>query len=202
MNEDIVVKVNGEPFETLRAAKSAVVYHRTQSGVEYTPIEIEGGFGLVRNDVDGGYGLDSTKDESVKNEKEEVDVPERRPSRIPITQRDVLTAPQKDGYVRRFVNINDRKEGWQRVLRFMEAGYRIVPGDVEIGDPRVSRISKMGKANIVSVGGGMKAILMEQRQEWYDEDMRTRDIENKKITESMIKKDLEGFQGDITINLG
>jgi hypothetical protein len=92
-----------------------------------------------------------------------------RPKRVPIGTRNVLTAPAKAGYVRRWVNDRD-----DRIERFREAGYEVVDGDVQVGDPRAGDPTKTGSPVMKSVGGGVKAYLMEIPKEWYDEDQKAK----------------------------
>ena len=95
--------------------------------------------------------------------------PGGRPVRIPLGTRDILTAPKKPGYVRRFVN----DEG-DRIKRFEEAGYKIVREDIEIGDPVAGKESQVGSVVSPSVGGDKKAVLMEIKEEWHETDQKTK----------------------------
>lgn len=89
----------------------------------------------------------------------------QRKKRTPIGVRNVLTAPVRDGYVRRWVNDRD-----DRIERFREAGYEPVTADFKGGDPQLGDPSKPGSTVVKSVGGGVKSVLMEIPKEYYDED--------------------------------
>lgn len=99
--------------------------------------------------------------------------PGGRPIRIPIGSRNVLTAPKRKGYVRRFVN--DEKN---RISMFEDAGYTIVKGDVEVGDPKAGKESQIGSITNKAVGGGTRAVLMEIKEEW---DKEYQDAKQKKL---------------------
>jgi len=151
-----MIKLNrhGEPFKTIQAARTGVM-HLKNKGFTGEPIEIEGGFGIK---VEG---------------EEPVDKP-RRPKRIKIGTRNVLTRDKVKGYVLRNVAINPEKEGWDRVRRFIDAGYEMREGDAPIEDSRISAASKMGTADVQSIGGGMKGVWMKIKEEWYEEDKAER----------------------------
>lgn len=92
-----------------------------------------------------------------------------RPKRIPLNTRNVLSAPAKKGFVRRFVNdVEDR------VQRFQDAGYEVVQGNIQVGDPKAGEDKPVGSPVSKSVGLGTKAVLMEIPQDWYDEDQKAR----------------------------
>lgn len=102
---------------------------------------------------------------------------------------------KEDGFHYRFVNDVD-----DNVQSFKEGGYQIVQDkDVSIGDKRVDIPSADGSAKLVSVGGGMKSVLMRIPQEWYDEDQIDKELALRE-QESAIKKDaLDGNYGKISI---
>ena len=113
---------------------------------------------------------------------EEVNVPERtgRPKRIPLGTRNVLTAPKRKGYVRRWVNDTP-----DRIDAFIAAGYEVVRDNIPTGDPKAGEDSPVGTAVSKSVGLGTKAVLMEIPQDWYDEDQEKRQSELKVQEDSM-----------------
>jgi len=92
-----------------------------------------------------------------------------RPVRIPLGTKNVLTAPSKKGYKRRFVN-----EDGDRIKQFEAAGYTIVRDNIEVGDPKAGKGRKVGSAVNPSVGPGAKAVLMEIKEEWYAEDQKAK----------------------------
>lgn len=118
-----------------------------------------------------------------------------RPKRIPIGTGNVLTAEQRPGFVRRYVNDHDG-----RVDRFIEAGYTPVlkPG-ADTSAQRTGKPSLMGDVVRKSVGGGMHAVLMEIPQEWYDEDQKEKQKEVDAKENSMDPNTREGQFGSVTI---
>jgi len=93
--------------------------------------------------------------------------PGGRPIRVPLGTRNILTAPKKKGYERRFVNDVDG-----RVKQFEEAGYSIVREKIEVGDPKAGNPSNLGSAVSKPVGGGTNCVLMEIKEDWYKEDQK------------------------------
>jgi hypothetical protein len=114
--------------------------------------------------------------------------------RKPIGTQSRLVAPKRDGYARRFVNDIDG-----RVDRFKEAGYEVVTGDVETNSGQVGLDSQMGSAVCKGVGGGTKAVLMEIKQEWYDEDQAAKHAKIDHV-ESSLKQKKQGQYGSIQID--
>jgi hypothetical protein len=88
-----------------------------------------------------------------------------RPKRTPLGIRNVLTAEQRPGFVRRWVNDVD-----DRLSRAKEAGYMPVMKPTETADPRAGADSQMGSLVAKSVGGGTRAVLMEIPEEFYRAD--------------------------------
>ena len=91
-----------------------------------------------------------------------------RPRRTPLSVRNRLSVKNKeDGYVYRIVNdVEDR------VSLLQEQGYELVSAKDAgmVGDKRVDTISAPGSSSYVSVGQGVKAVVMRQREEFYKED--------------------------------
>ena len=158
-DEKIVLRTNGLPFATERAADLRIAAMAKQNK-SYRRIP------WSAKDPDSGKEVEGFA-------LERVDAGARRQERIPIGQRNRLTAPKRPGYVRRFVNTTPG-----RVQMFEDAGYQLVtdqtydpenPGVVKIGD-RTSGATPMGSAVVEDVGGGQQAVLMEIREDWYNED--------------------------------
>lgn len=120
--------------------------------------------------------------------------PKNRPKRVPLARRNILTAPKREGYVNRWVNDTD-----DRIEAFKNAGYEIVSGDVQVGDNRVGSDSQMGSAVVKSVGGGTRAVLMQIKQEWYDEDQAEKYKRVKASESAMVPKQNDGQYGSIKI---
>lgn len=115
--------------------------------------------------------------------------PSGRVRRTPVGKRNVLSVGGKEaGYEYRIVN----DEG-DRVEQFKAAGYDVVAAsDVTVGDRRINKASPEGSVAQVSVGGGMKAVVMRIKKEWYDEDqeMKQRSItETEAATQAQALKD-------------
>lgn len=95
-------------------------------------------------------------------------IAERRQLRGDVGHRpDVLSFPERPGYVRRVVN--DYKD---RVERMKRLGWEVVqePG-IQIGDERAIEANKNAEGSpYFSVGGGMMAVLMEIPEEYWEAD--------------------------------
>ena len=112
-------------------------------------------------------------------------VPSGRPARQPVTRRNRLDVKDQDpNFHHRFVNDVDNGD---RIEQFKAAGYEVVERPGKIGDARVDVPNQIGSSTI-SVGGGMKAVLMRIPKQWYKEDQKLKqdqlvDVE-KKIEQS------------------
>lgn len=103
-----------------------------------------------------------------------------RPVRKPVGTRRVLSAEQRPGYHRRWVNDID-----DRIQMFIEGGYTPVAGDADNSDKRATDPSKLGSSQTrKSVGGGVEAVLMEIPLEWYNEDQAAKQQRNDEIEAS------------------
>lgn len=108
-----------------------------------------------------------------------------RPQRTPINKRDILSVKGKEpGYHYRIVNdVGDRVEALK------EQGYELVEAtSVRVGDKRVNNATPEGSHAQVAVGGGQKAFVMRQRQEWYDEDQKAKETQIKALEQSMVQQ--------------
>lgn len=185
MSTEIRMNRHGEAFGSIQAAKLGASHLMKNEGLESTPVPVDGGFGL---EVELPEGVEAKKPE--------------RSERVPIGARDVLTIPQRHGYKRRCVNIDEKKAGWARVERFQEAGYKIIEGDVPIGNKRIAAASQMGSAVIRPVGGGVQGIWMEIKEDWYAEDQQVKldeiDEKEKGLTINETNPG-EGMYGNVSI---
>lgn len=123
--------------------------------------------------------------------------PSGRVRRTPVGARNVLTVGGKDpAYVYRIVN----DEG-DRVEQFKAAGYDVVSAsDVTVGDRRITKASSEGSAAQVSVGGGVKAVVMRIKKEWHDEDQNAK-IANIASSEAATQSEaLKGNYGKFEIS--
>lgn len=82
--------------------------------------------------------------------------------RIKLGTRNILTAPQRPGFVRRFVN-----DTGDRIQMFKDAGWNTAEDVNQVGDPKLGRPSSIGSSANPHVGGGQRAVLMELPEEIY-----------------------------------
>lgn len=132
-----------------------------------------------------------------KIDNKETKKAEQPRKRIPLGTRNILTAPKKAGFVRRFVN-----DKGDRIENFKDAGWAAVSKETQIGDPKVGRARPMGSSANPDVGSGMRAVLMEIPEELYNED---REASQAKITkvEKELKRNIkqsDGFTGNLSIS--
>lgn len=109
-----------------------------------------------------------------------------RPKRVPIGKGDRLNIKNKDeNFSYRIVNDVD-----DRVSRFMEAGYEIVPSEqvASLGTKRVDDASALGSAANFSVGKGVKAVVMRIQKEYALEDARTKQAEINALEQTMVSE--------------
>lgn len=109
-----------------------------------------------------------------------------RPKRVPLSGRNRLSVKDRDpNYVYRVVNDVD-----DRVERLQELGYEIDP-KAQVGDKRVDNSSSLGSVSTVSVGQGIRAVVMRQRKDYYDEDQNTKMAQLAEVEATMKKKDVD-----------
>lgn len=123
--------------------------------------------------------------------------PSGRVRRTPVGARNVLTVGGKHpDFEYRIVN----DEG-DRVEQFKAAGYDVVSAsDVTVGDRRINAATSEGTTAQVSVGGGMKAVVMRIKKEWYEEDQAAK-ITSIAASEAATKTEaLKGNYGSLDIN--
>lgn len=122
-----------------------------------------------------------------------------RPRRTPIngTRNRLNVRGKEDGYVYRIVNDVD-----DRVQSFQEMGYEIVTdAGVSVGDKRVATATQEGSPVKVSVGQGVQAYVMRQKQEWYDEDQKAKQQQVNELEASMKQEaKSNGLVGDIKLS--
>ena len=98
-----------------------------------------------------------------------------RPRRTPIGRRNRLSVENRDpSYHYRIVNDVDG-----RVQDLLDQDYEIVL-DAKVGDKRVDEISSLGSAKQISVGNGIKAVVMKKRKDWFqdDQDLKQKEIDD------------------------
>ena len=123
--------------------------------------------------------------------------PSGRTQRTPIGKRNVLTVAGKEpGYAYRIIN-----DTGDRVQEFLDAGYELVKDNsVRVGDKRVNKGTSEGSVAQLSVGQGQKAIVVRQRQEWYDEDQAEKQVRVNELEASTKNKALDGTYGKLEIS--
>ncbi len=122
-----------------------------------------------------------------------------RTRRTPIngTRNKLSVRGQEPGYVYRIVNDVD-----DRIQSLQDAGYELVTDkNVTVGDKRIANPTQEGSPVKVSVGQGVQAYVMRQKQEWYDEDRQIVKQQADEI-ESTMKKEAKdaGFYGKLKIS--
>lgn len=117
-----------------------------------------------------------------------------RPRRSPLSVKNRLEVQDKEpGYVYRVVNDVDN-----RVERLVEQGYEIVPNAKvgAAGSKRVDNPTAPGSSSYISVGSGTKAVVMRQKQEWYQEDQSVKQQQIDEV-EQTIKKPANADYGTV-----
>ncbi len=117
--------------------------------------------------------------------------------RIKLGTRNVLTAPKKPGFVRRFVN-----DKGDRIQMFKDAGWIAVEDVSKVGDPKAGTPSSIGSGANPHVGGGQRAVLMELPENIYDQDRAESQAKITKV-ENEIRRTQpgkDGLDGKVTIS--
>jgi len=154
----MITKSDGEPFPNKASAASRQAILK-KDGKETEVKEVEGGF--------------------VLEEK-----PQRRPKRVPLGNRNVLSFGKKDpNFIYRVVNDT---EG--RVDMFLAAGWEVVKGSEKLGDKYVGNPSSPGSAIEKPVGNGVTGILMRKKREWYEEDYAEKQKMNDSSEAELVRK--------------
>ena len=124
---------------------------------------------------------------------------EQSRKRIPLGTRNVLTAPKKNGFVRRFVN-----DTGDRIDTFKAAGWNVVDNVSQVGDEKIGRALMMGSSANPHVGGGQRAVLMEIPEEYYLEDKARAQAEitqvENEIRRNSKKPGKDGLEGSVSIS--
>ena len=122
-----------------------------------------------------------------------------RTRRTPIngTRNRLSVRGKEPGFVYRVVNDID-----DRIQTFQEMGYELVTDtNVSVGDKRVATPSKEGTPQKVSVGQGIQGYVMRQKQEYYDEDQKAKQVQVNELEASMKQTaKSEGFYGEVRVS--
>lgn len=108
-----------------------------------------------------------------------------RPRRSPLSQRNRLDIKNKEaGFTYRIVNDVD-----DRVSLLQEQGYEICTKESigMVGDKRVDNATSLGSSSVVSVGQGIKAVVMRQKDEYYKEDQTMKQNQIDELERTMTK---------------
>jgi hypothetical protein len=118
--------------------------------------------------------------------------------RVPLGSRNILTAPKKAGFVRRFVN-----DKGDRIQAFKDAGWTAVE-ETPVGDPKVGRASMIGSMTNPHVGAGQRAVLMEIPEKYYQEDYAAAQAEITAVENEIRRKSKtegrDGLSGEVKIS--
>ena len=120
-----------------------------------------------------------------------------RKQRIPIGTANLMNVPKRPGFKRRWVNDT---EG--RLSTFTAAGYEhVMTRDVNLTGltKKAGADSQMGTPVSKQVGGGIKAFLMEQRDEWYKEDQAAKQKSIDELEKGTLKPDVDGQYGEVSV---
>ncbi len=117
--------------------------------------------------------------------------------RIPLGTRNILTAPKKPGFVRRFVN-----DKGDRIQSFKDAGWAAAKMVESVGDDKAGRATSMGSSATPSVGGGQRAVLMEIPEEYYAADRKASQDAITKVEREIArnKPGQDGLDGQVSIS--
>lgn len=120
-----------------------------------------------------------------------------RPARKPVSQRAILIAPTRPGYVRRWVNDT---EG--RIKMFEEGGWRPVKNEEGLETADKSKMAESSMGSIVTryVGGNTRSVLMEIRDEYYQEDQAAKAAKVRATEADILSRRSDGQYGKIEIN--
>jgi len=119
--------------------------------------------------------------------------------RVPLGTRNILTAPKRPGFVRRFVN-----DKGDRVQSFKDAGWNAVDEKVQVGDPKIGQAGSVGSLANPHVGGGQRAVLMEIPEKFYNEDRAASQANITKVENEIKRRSKtpgkDGLDGEISIS--
>lgn len=144
-----------------------------------------------------GRGIGRPPFINIEQEPAEMTVTRERPQRTKNAsrQKGPLTSVARQGYRNYFANDEDG-----RIEEMLELGYTpVINPSADTSDTAGGRDSKYGNAVKKSVGGGVKAILMEIPQEWYDEDYAEAQKEVDRSDEALNSNEI-GQYGSVSIN--
>jgi hypothetical protein len=125
-----------------------------------------------------------------------VKAPVNRVRRSPVEGRNKLKVYGKDpNFAYRIANDTD-----DRILTLLEEGWEIDPSEaIRVGDSKLVDDSRgIGKTRQVSVGQGIKAVLLRKRKDWFDEDQAAKQEYVNKLEQAM-RPNPDGQYGKVEI---
>lgn len=141
-----------------------------------------------------GNGSEDKGNSSLENKKKE-----QPRKRIPLGTRNVLTAPKRPGFVRRFINDKD-----DRIENFKNAGWSVVDEKTQIGDSKIGQAGAIGSSANAHVGSGQRAVLVEIPEKYYEEDRAASQAEITRVENEMKRNSKsassDGLQGNVEIS--
>jgi hypothetical protein len=141
---------------------------------------------------------DTTAPQRRGDREEELNPTDRmgRQERIPIGRHNPLKFDERPGFRRRVVN--DVTDG-ERMRMFEDAGWKAVNVQTGGGDARAGADTQIGATVNRSVGGGIRGILMEIPERYYNEDQAAKQREIDEHEKQMIRNRPPGLTGEIKI---
>jgi len=110
---------------------------------------------------------------------------------------------------RDILTVDGKEEGWHyrwvldlgnRTKKFQKAGYEFVTHEVTVGDARAGTPEGLGSiVEALSGNGSQKLVLMRIKQEYYDEDQKSKESEISAL-EAGMGKEISGTYGKVEID--
>jgi hypothetical protein len=118
---------------------------------------------------------------NIKEQSDSQSNTKKRPTRIPLHGRDILTVRNKNPD-REYRWVNDIDD---RLFRFSQAGWEFVTDKgLVVGDPTVNADKELGSV-IVKSFGTTRSYLMSTSKEWYEEDQAAKALAIKESERAM-----------------
>jgi hypothetical protein len=141
--------------------------------------------------------VENNKNINVSTENKKEAKPDRK--RVPLGTRNVLIAPKRPGFVRRFI-----KDKGDRIQRCLDASYTFVEGNFPTRDPAVGKANQLGSLVNTEAGQGEKLYLMEIPEEFYHEDQAKKQMKIKAVEKEIQRNSKipgsDGLHGEIKLS--
>jgi len=119
--------------------------------------------------------------------------------RVPLGTRNILTAPKKPGFVRRFV-----KDVGDRIQNFKDASWIVATDVNKVGDDKIGKPSLLGSMANPHTGGGTRCVLMEIPEEIFNADRAASQANITKVENEIKRKSKtpgkDGLDGEVSIS--